>query len=139
MLRWSASSYARRATSFLTTSASLNRLSSFIANRDTAAAVGSVIANVPSRTRSSGLRNFRWSSVNASGPSTTALASIASSTRPVPSEAVSDHGAIGSRGGAVRRTLIATGASGGTSSSTGDGGDVERHHNANASTKLVTK
>ena len=63
-----------------------------IANRDSAAPGGSVIANRPSRTRASVFSNHRWSSVYASGPSTTARASSRVSASPLPSVAVSDSG-----------------------------------------------
>ena len=53
-----------------------------------------MIANVPSRRRFSGLWKYRWSSVNASGPSNTAFASTRASTRPLPSVAVSDNGGV---------------------------------------------
>jgi hypothetical protein len=50
-LRCRKSSYARRATCFSTTSASIHCPSVSIANRLTAAPAGNVIANVPSRIR----------------------------------------------------------------------------------------
>ena len=88
------SSYARRATERSTISASCQPRSVFIAKRLTVAPDGSVIANRPSRTRASGLVKRRCSSVNASGPSTTTLASIAASASPLPSSVVSDSGAL---------------------------------------------
>ena len=92
--RWcSASSYARRAVILSTTSASCIWPFVSIAKRDTAAPGGSVIWNVPSRVRGWSLWKYRCSSVNASGPSKTALASTRARIRPLPSDAVSDHGA----------------------------------------------
>src|SRR5262245_50869778 len=98
-----------------------------IANRDTAAPLGSVIENVPSRVRASGLWKYRWSSVNASGPSTTALASTRVNSRPLPSDAVSDHGGASSRdGGWLDATnIVVTGVTlPGASAITGDGDRV---------------
>src|SRR5689334_13130358 len=64
-----------------------------MAKRLTAAPDGSVIEKRPSRTRSAGLAKRRRSSVKAIGPSTTARASSLTSSRPLPSLAVSDSGA----------------------------------------------
>jgi hypothetical protein len=97
-----------RSAIFSTTSASIQWSSFCIANRDSAAPGGSVIANRPSRTRASGLWKYRCSSVYASGPSTTARASSRASTSPVPSDPVSDIG--GPSSGASESYAIAAAA-----------------------------
>src|SRR5262249_30795426 len=98
-----------------------------IANRDTAAPLGSVIENVPSRVRASGLWKYRCSSVNASGPSTTAFASTRVNSSPLPSDAVSDHGGASSRasGWLDATNIVVTGVTlPGASATTGDGDRV---------------
>ena len=89
------SSYARRAACNSTTSPSCQALPTNMAKRLTVAPSGRVIRKRPSRTRASGLRKIRCSSVNASGSSITARADRETSSKPAPSEAVSESGASG--------------------------------------------
>ena len=64
-----------------------------MAKRLTAAPGGSVISKRPSMARGSGFLKVKWSSVKASGSSTTAVASSAAIWRPVPSAEVRPMGA----------------------------------------------